>query len=106
MFLENPTFWFRLLRVRVIKNQSCERRICYDAEQTRLQEARMKQAHWKKWRPCLSERQWRTVREDQSKSEDSWNYFTYDQVRSRAYSGGEDSLTGISDDQRLLYLSL
>ena len=54
----------------------------------------------------MSERQWRTVREDQSKSEDSWNYFTYDQVRSRAYSGGEDSLTGISDDQRLLYLSL
>jgi len=54
----------------------------------------------------LSERQWRTVREDQSKSEDSWNYFTYDQVRSRAYCGGEDSLTGFSDDQRLLYLSL
>jgi hypothetical protein len=33
-------------------------------EQSRLEEARSKKAPWKMWGPCLSERQWGTVRED------------------------------------------
>jgi len=36
------------------------------AEQRRLNEAREARVPWKKWGPYLSERQWGTVREDQS----------------------------------------
>jgi hypothetical protein len=75
-----------------------------NAEQFRLEEARMKKASWKKWGPYLSERQWGTVREDYSESGDAWNYFPHDHVRSRAYCWGEDGLAGISDEgQRLCF---
>jgi hypothetical protein len=42
-----------------------------NAEQSRLEAARIKKAHWKKWGPYLSERQWGTVREDYSESGDA-----------------------------------
>jgi hypothetical protein len=76
------------------------------AEQTRLEEARTKQAPWKKWGPYLSERQWGTVREDYSENGDAWNYFSHDQARSRAYHWGEDGLAGISDDRQRLCFAL
>ena len=47
-------------------------------EQTRLAEAREKTAHWYRWGPYLSERQWGTVREDYSPDGDAWNYLTFD----------------------------
>ncbi len=37
-----------------------------DAEKARLEQPRRRQAHWKKWGPHPSERQWGTVREDQT----------------------------------------
>ncbi len=77
-----------------------------NAEQLRLEEARTKQALWKKWGPYLSERQWGTVREDYSESGDAWNYFTHDQSRSRAYRWGEDGLGGVSDDTQSLCFAL
>ena len=77
-----------------------------NAEQSRLEEARMKKAPWKKWGPYLSERQWGTVREDYSESGDAWNYFTHDHARSRAYRWGEDGLAGISDDQQRLCFAI
>jgi len=43
-----------------------------------------------KWGPYLSERQWRTVREDYSENGDAWGYFPHDHARSRAYRSGED----------------
>jgi hypothetical protein len=73
-----------------------------NAEQTRLEEARMQKAPWKKWGPYLSERQWGTVREDYSDNGDAWDYFSHDQARSRAYRWGEDGLAGISDDHQQL----
>ena len=76
------------------------------AEQLRLQEARERSIPWKAWGPYLSERQWGTVREDYSEGGDSWNYFTHDQARSRAYRWGEDGLAGISDDQQRLCFAL
>ena len=76
------------------------------AEQKRLNDARELQIPWKKWGPYLSERQWGTVREDYSEAGDSWNYFTHDQARSRAYRWGEDGLAGISDDRQRLCLAL
>src|SRR6201987_4670197 len=63
-------------------------------------------AHWKRWGPYLSERQWGTVREDYSPDGTAWDYFPHDHARSRSYRWGEDGLAGISDDQHLLCLSL
>ena len=77
-----------------------------NAEQSRLDEARLQQAPWKKWGPYLSERQWGTVREDYSDHGNAWEYFSHDQARSRAYRWGEDGLAGISDDHQLLCFAL
>ncbi len=76
------------------------------AEQLRLEEARERSVPWKAWGPYLSERQWGTVREDYSEGGDSWDYFTHDQARSRAYRWGEDGLAGISDDHQRLCFAL
>ncbi|NJM68484.1 MAG: glucosidase, partial [Acaryochloris sp. RU_4_1] len=73
-------------------------------EEQRLQEAHTHQAHWRRWGPYLSDRQWGTVREDYSADGNAWNYLTHDQARSRAYRWGEDGLFGISDNhQRLCF---
>jgi len=77
-----------------------------DAERSRLEQSRTRQAHWKEWGPYLSERQWGTVREDYSADGDAWNYFSHDQARSRAYRWGEDGLAGISDDHQVLCFAL
>ena len=76
------------------------------AEHRRLEEARERSVPWKAWGPYLSERQWGTVREDYSEGGDSWNYFTHDHARSRAYRWGEDGLAGISDDRQRLCFAL
>jgi hypothetical protein len=74
------------------------------AEEKRLEEARTKKAHWKRWGPYLSERQWGTVREDYSGNGAAWDYFPHAQARSRAYRWGEDGIAGISDNhQRLCF---
>lgn len=74
------------------------------AEEKRLEEARTHQAHWRRWGPYLSERQWGTVREDYSKYGNAWEYFPHDHARSRAYRWGEDGIAGISDNhQRLCF---
>ncbi len=75
------------------------------AEERRLREARSG-VPWRAWGPYLSERQWGTVREDYSDSEDAWSYFSHDQARSRAYRWGEDGIAGISDDKQRLCLAL
>src|ERR1700753_3702962 len=75
------------------------------AEERRLKGARAA-VPWRAWGPYLSERQWGTVREDYSDSEDAWSYFTHDQARSRAYRWGEDGIAGISDDKQRLCLAL
>src|SRR3954463_940421 len=76
------------------------------AEDQRLEEARTRKKHWKRWGPYLSERQWGTVREDYSPQGTAWEYFPHDQARSRAYRWGEDGIAGISDDQQRLCLAL
>jgi hypothetical protein len=73
-------------------------------EEIRLEEALTHTAHWRRWGPYLSDRQWGTVREDYSSNGSAWDYFTHDQARSRAYRWGEDGLLGISDNhQRLCF---
>ncbi|MBD2182103.1 glucosidase [Planktothrix sp. FACHB-1355] len=75
-------------------------------EEKRLAEARERQAHWRKWGPYLSDRQWGTVREDYSPDGSAWDYFTHEQSRSRAYRWGEDGIAGISDNHQRLCFAL
>jgi Glycosyl hydrolase family 63 C-terminal domain len=73
-------------------------------EEIRLEEALNHKAHWRRWGPYLSDRQWGTVREDYSPNGTAWDYFTHDQARSRTYRWGEDGIAGISDNhQRLCF---
>jgi hypothetical protein len=75
-------------------------------EKQRLTEARERTAHWRRWGPYLSERQWGTVREDYSPQGTAWDYFPHDHARSRAYRWGEDGLLGISDNHQRVCLAL
>ncbi len=75
-------------------------------EESRLEQARKRTAHWKRWGPYLSERQWGTVREDYSADGAAWEYFPHDHARSRAYRWGEDGLAGISDNHQRLCFAL
>ena len=75
-------------------------------ELKRLDEAQARTAHWRRWGPYLSERQWGTVREDYSPDGQAWNYFPHEHARSRAYRWGEDGLLGISDNHQRLCLAV
>ncbi len=50
-------------------------------EESRIDQARLKQAPWRKWGPYLSERQWGTVREDYSKDA----FKEYDEARRKTW---------------------
>ena len=75
-------------------------------EEKRLAQNRDRQAHWYRWGPYLSERQWGTVREDYSSNGAAWDYFRHDQARSRAYRWGEDGIAGISDNHQQLCFAI
>jgi hypothetical protein len=64
------------------------------AEHQRLIEDRERRANWKRWGSYLSERQWGTVREDDSDHGNSWATVPHDHARFRAYRWGEDGLQG------------
>src|SRR5512145_320006 len=76
------------------------------AEERRLAEAKARTAHWKRWGPYLSERQWGTVREDYSPHGTAWDSFPHDHARSRAYRWGEDGLLGVTDRECRLCFAL
>jgi hypothetical protein len=67
------------------------------AEEIRLEQARSRTAHWKRWGPYLSERAWGTVREDYSAHGDAWESLPHDHARSKAYRWNEDGIAGICD---------
>jgi hypothetical protein len=75
-------------------------------EDVKLEEARTRKKHWKRWGPYLSERQWGTVREDYSAGGTAWEYFPHDHARSRAYRWGEDGIGGISDRHQMICFGL
>jgi len=75
-------------------------------EERRLEAVRTGGGAWKKWGPYLSERQWGTVREDYGDGRDTWNHFSHEQARARAYRWGEDGLAGVSDDRQQLCFAL
>src|SRR5215468_3335478 len=72
------------------------------AEEQRLEEARLRTKHWKRWGPYLSERAWGTVREDYSANGTAWDYFPHDHARSRAYRWNDDGLAGICDRHQMI----
>ena len=76
------------------------------AEDRRLAETADRTAHWRRWGPYVSERQWGTVREDYSADGAAWEYLPHDHARSRAYRWGEDGLAGISDNHQRLCFAL
>jgi len=75
-------------------------------EAWRLKEAEDRTAHWRRWGPYLSERQWGTVREDYSSTGTAWDFFPHEHARSRAYRWGEDGLAGICDNHQRLCFAL
>src|SRR5262245_65739729 len=76
------------------------------AEERRLKENQDRSAHWRRWGPYVSDRQWGTVREDYSPYGTAWEFFPHEHARSRAYRWGEDGLAGICDNhQRLCFRS-
>src|SRR5215475_7544044 len=76
------------------------------AEEQRLQEARNRTVHWKRWGPYLSERAWGTVREDYSAYGTAWDYLPHDHARSKAYRWNEDGIAGISDRHQMICFAL
>jgi hypothetical protein len=77
-----------------------------NAEQRRLDEARRRVAHWKRWGPYVSERAWGTVREDYSAGGTAWEYLPHDHARSRAYRWSEDGIAGVCDRHQEVCLGL
>src|SRR5919202_465618 len=75
-------------------------------EAWRLKAAEERTAHWRRWGPFLSERQWGTVREDYSPYGTAWEFFPHEHARSRAYRWGEDGLAGICDNHQRLCFAL
>ncbi len=66
----------------------------------------MRESHWKRWGPYLSERAWGTVREDYSPHGSAWEDFPHDHARARAYRWNEDGIAGISDRHQQICFSL
>ena len=58
-------------------------------EAIRLQQAQERTAHWRRWGPYLSERQWGTVREDYSPYGAVGDFFPHDHARSRLTAGAK-----------------
>ncbi|HMF55371.1 MAG TPA: hypothetical protein VK619_03340 [Pyrinomonadaceae bacterium] len=76
------------------------------AEERRLEEARGRAAHWKRWGPYVAERAWGTVREDYSANGRAWDYLPHDMARSKAYRWNEDGLAGICDRHQMICFAL
>ncbi|HMD41902.1 MAG TPA: hypothetical protein VKH45_02410 [Candidatus Acidoferrum sp.] len=75
-------------------------------EDHRLEEAKLRKKHWKRWGPYLSERQWGTVREDYSPHGTAWEYFPFEQAYARTYRWGEDGIGGICDRHQMICFGL
>src|ERR1700756_5067319 len=75
-------------------------------EQARLEDMRLRRAHWNRWGSYLAERAWGTVREDYSPDGDAWEYFPFEHAAIRAYRWNEDGLAGICDRHQRICFAL
>jgi hypothetical protein len=76
------------------------------AEGRRLGENDLRQAHWNRWGPFLSNRAWGTVREDYSPDGTAWDYFPFEHAHTRAYRWNEDGLAGLCDRHQLVCFAI
>src|SRR3974390_2079153 len=76
------------------------------AEHRRLEEARERIPHGRRWGPYLSERAGGTVREDYSAQGTPWEFVSHDHSRSKAYRWNEDGIAGISDRHQKICFSV
>lgn len=76
------------------------------AEEKRLNEDRAGKKLWKRWGCYVSERAWGTVREDYSADGAAWDYFPFEQARSKAYRWNEDGIAGICDAKQRICFAL
>ncbi|MBA2353674.1 MAG: glucosidase [Acidobacteria bacterium] len=76
------------------------------AEHRRLEQARTRAVHWKRWGPYVSDRAWGTVREDYSADGTAWEFFPHEHARSRAYRWNEDGLAGVCDRHQEICLAV
>jgi hypothetical protein len=84
-----------------------EKRTPMSTEHARLEDSSPDTpGNWKAIGPYLSERAWGTVREDYSADGQVWQYFPYEQARSRAYRWNEDGLAGLCDRAQRLCFAL
>ncbi len=75
-------------------------------EDHRLEEARQRKKHWKRWGPYLSDRQWGTVREDYSANGTAWEFFPFEHAHARTYRWGEDGIGGLCDRHQMVCFAL
>jgi hypothetical protein len=75
-------------------------------EDHRLEEARQRKKHWKRWGPYLSDRQWGTVREDYSPGGTAWEFFPFEHAHARTYRWGEDGIGGLCDRHQMICFAL
>jgi hypothetical protein len=75
-------------------------------EQARIDEMRLRRAHWNRWGSYLAERAWGTVREDYSPDGDAWDYFPFEHAAMRAYRWNDDGLAGICDRHQRICFAL
>ena len=84
-----------------------KKRTSKSAEHARLDDSSPDSpGNWKAIGPYLSERAWGTVREDYSADGQAWQYFPYEQARSRAYRWNEDGLAGLCDRAQRMCFAL
>ena len=83
-----------------------EHTVTTTAEQRRLAETAAGKADWQRWGTYVSDRAWRTVREDYSADGNAWDYFPHDHARSRAYRWNEDGLGGFCDRDQHVCLAV
>src|SRR5437870_4689721 len=81
-------------------------RLTMTQEEFRLDEARDRKVHWKRWGPYLAERAWGTVREDYSAGGSAWEFLPHDHARSKAYRWNEDGIAGICDRHQKICFAL
>jgi hypothetical protein len=73
-------------------------------EQARIEDMRLRRAHWNRWGSYLAERAWGTVREDYSPDGDAWDYFPFEHAAIRAYRWNDDGIAGVCDrHQRICF---
>jgi hypothetical protein len=77
-----------------------------EAEKKRLELADKREQDWKLWGCYVSERAWGTVREDYSADGSAWDYFPFEQARSKAFRWNEDGIAGICDRKQNICFAL